>query len=159
MAERGGTGGRAHAVLTAAGPVSRRAGPEDSPAPARVINDWIDATPWMPRLHAPEEVEGILRAVYDAREIRGAGDPVEACLSFDPQRGQVGALCCRRTGAGVGTVLADRIRPGRSRLGLRTQVPNAGARRFHAHEGFTEGRQADPEPFGTVHEIEREWRG
>ncbi|MCB1354120.1 MAG: hypothetical protein KDK03_15440 [Rhodobacteraceae bacterium] len=85
MAERGGTGGRAPAVLTAAGPVPRRAGPEGMPACARVINDWIDATPRMPRLHAPEEVEGILRAAYDARAIWVAGDPVEACLSFDPE--------------------------------------------------------------------------
>ncbi|WP_111430103.1 hypothetical protein [Rhodobacteraceae bacterium DSL-40] len=122
MAEHGGTGGRAYAVLTAAGPVPRR-------------------------------------AAHDARGIRGAGDPVEACLSFDPGRGQVGALFCRRTGAGVGKVLVDRIKPGRSQLRLRTQVPNAGAQWLHAGEGFIEGRQAEPEPSGTVPEIEREWRG
>ena len=82
----------------------RRAGPQDVPGCAKVVNDWIDATDWMARAYEPEVIEGFIRDAFDKREIWISGEPVDAYLSFNPQTSQIGALYCRKTGRGVGKV-------------------------------------------------------
>lgn len=36
----------------------RRAGVEDAPACAAILQDWLDRTPWMPDLHDLDETTG-----------------------------------------------------------------------------------------------------
>ncbi len=139
-------------------PAPRRARPGDVPAISGVINGWIDATGWMPRVHAHETIEGVIRDAFDRREIWVVGEPVEGYVSVDPETGRIGALYCRRTGAGLGKALLDAAKDGRERLMLHTHDPNHAARRFYAREGFVETGTHVPEPPETVTEIVMEWR-
>jgi GNAT superfamily N-acetyltransferase len=136
----------------------RRAVEADIPAIAAVVNGWIDATPWLPRLHAPQAIEAIVRAAFPDREIWVIGDPVVAYLSLDPKAGRIAGLYCARPGEGHGRALIEAAKRGRSALTLSTHVPNVGAQRFYRREGFVETGRVDPEPPETVPEIVMEWR-
>lgn len=141
------------AVLT-----PRRAGPEDVPGIAAVLNRWIDETPWYPRAHAPEVLEGFIGEALPDREIWVLGDPIEAYLSLDPVSGRIGALYCSRTGMGCGKALMDEAKRGRDVLWLHTNVPNLRAQRFYRREGFERvGEEIAPEPPETVPELRMEW--
>lgn len=117
-------------------PDIRRAGPDDVPGMAAVVNDWIDATDWKPRSYARDEIEGFIRAALPEREMFVVGHPVEAYLSFDPKAAKVGALYCRRTGRGIGKELLDHVRAGRDRVWLTSDEPNRRAQAFYRREGF-----------------------
>jgi hypothetical protein len=136
----------------------RRAVAADVPAIAAVVNGWIDATPWMPRVHPPETIEGFVRDAFPKRVIWVIGAPVAAYLSFDPEESRVAALFCARTGEGLGKTLLDRAKEGRAFLTLNTHVPNLGAQRFYRREGFVETGRKEAEPPETVPEIVMEWR-
>ncbi|MFC4731788.1 GNAT family N-acetyltransferase [Salipiger abyssi] len=141
------------AVLT-----PRRAGPEDVPGIAAVLNRWIDETPWYPRAHAPEVLEGFIGEALPDREIWVLGDPIEGYLSLDPETGCVGALYCARTGAGCGKALMDEAKRGRDFLWLHTNAPNLRAQKFYRREGFRQvGGEIAPEPPETVPELRMEW--
>ena len=135
-------------------PAERR----DVPGCAQVVNDWIDATCWMPRAHSRAEIEGFIDEAFDLREIWVCGDPVEAYLAFDRDSAKIGALYCARTGAGLGKALLDRVRQGRDFVWLSTHEPNLLAQAFYRREGFTEVGRYDPEPPETVREVKMEWR-
>lgn len=139
-------------------PPLRRAVRADIPAMAAVVNGWIDATEWFPRVHAPEAIEGFIREAFAIREIWVIGEAVEGYLSLDPAVGRVAALYCGRTGAGLGKLLLDRAKLGRTRLTLRTHRPNIAAQRFYVREGFVAVGEAVPEPPETVPELVMEWR-
>jgi GNAT superfamily N-acetyltransferase len=136
----------------------RRAVNADIPAIAAVVNGWIDATDWFPRVHPPEAIEGFIREAFPIREIWVIGEPVEGYLSLDGAAGRVAALYCARTGAGIGKRLLDRAKLGRTRLTLRTHRPNIAAQRFYVREGFVAVGEAVPEPPDTVPELVMEWR-
>ncbi|MCA2010387.1 GNAT family N-acetyltransferase [Cereibacter sphaeroides] len=138
-------------------PLIRRASDADVPAMAAVVNGWVDATGWMPRVHAPDVLEGHLRDALPTREIWVAGEPVEAYLSLDPVEGKIGGFYCARTGQGLGKALMDRAKEGRDRLYLHTHEANAGARRFYAREGFVETARLPAEPPENLPEIRMEW--
>ncbi|ANT60626.1 GNAT family acetyltransferase [Salipiger sp. CCB-MM3] len=135
----------------------RRAGEADIPGCAAVVNGWIDATPWFPRIFSESEIEGFIREAFTEREIWVSGEPIEAYLSLDPATLKVGALYCARTGAGLGKALLDRAKDGRERLWLHTHAPNLAAQRFYRREGFVETGRIAPEPPETVEEISMEW--
>jgi hypothetical protein len=139
-------------------PVLRRAVRADIPAMAAVVNGWIDTTPWFPRVHGPEAIEGFIRDAFPIREIWVIGEPVEGYLSVDPAAGRVAALYCARTGAGLGKRLLDRAKLSRTHLTLRTHRPNAAAQRFYVREGLVAVGEAVPEPPDTVPELVMEWR-
>jgi ribosomal protein S18 acetylase RimI-like enzyme len=136
----------------------RRAVAEDVPAIAAVVNGWIDATPWLPRVHAAQAIEGLVREAFPRRVVWVIGDPVAGFLSLDAGQGRIAALNCARTGAGLGKVLLDKAKEGRMVLTLSTHVPNAAAQRFYRREGFVETGRAEPELPETVPEIIMEWR-
>ncbi|MBF9049588.1 GNAT family N-acetyltransferase [Roseobacter sp. HKCCD9010] len=136
----------------------RRAEIGDVPACAAVANWWIDDTDWLPRDYPPEAIEGMIRDALPTREIWVAGDPVEAYLSYDPEKKRVGALFCRHGGRGVGKALMDRVKEGQDYLWLTTHEPNLRAQKFYIREGFTEVERFIPEPPETVREVKMEWR-
>ena len=136
----------------------RRAKREDVPRCAKVLNDWIDSTEWMPRLHSVDEIEAMIDGAFDKREIWVAGDPVDAYLSFDPETQKVGGLYCQRTGQGVGKALLDQVRAGRDYVWLTADEPNDQAQKFYAREGFVEVSRYMPEPPEMVRHVELEWR-
>ena len=134
-----------------------RAGLKEVPGCAGVVNDWIDATPWKPRVFSRDAIEGMIREALPVRQIFVVGDPVEAYLSFDPETSKIGALFCSRTGAGVGKALLDHVRQGRDFVWLTSDEPNLKAQAFYRREGFVDCGFIDPEPPETLRELRMEW--
>ena len=114
----------------------RRATPDDAAVCARIVNDWIDRTDWMPRVISAEDIAGLISAAFPDREIWLIGDPVEGYLSLNPDNAQIGALYLDRPGQGLGKALLDRAKSGRDYLQLWTHEPNGSAQRFYHREGF-----------------------
>ena len=114
-------------------------------AATAILNDWIDATEWMPRIHLPEAVEGFVRdVVFAMRRVWTAtvdGRPV-GFLALDAE-GTVTALYVaeRFRGRGIGRALLDAAKGEERALELWTFQPNARARAFYAREGFSEVRR------------------
>ncbi|MEM7319742.1 MAG: GNAT family N-acetyltransferase, partial [Pseudomonadota bacterium] len=52
--------------------------PADAPACAAILNDWIDRTGWMPRIHPAEDVvRHYQQFVFAKRDVFVIGDPIE----------------------------------------------------------------------------------
>ena len=137
----------ADAGMMAGGVIAvRHATGADAATCAAIVNDWIDATPWMPRVHTHEAVVAFYRnVVIGRREVLVAGAPVDGFLALDEEAALVTALYVATPGRGIGRALLDAARRGRARLELWTFVANEGARRFYAREGFREVRRTPGE--------------
>lgn len=137
----------------------RRAVPDDVPAIAKVVNDWIDGTDWMPRTDTAEVIEGYIRDAFDKREMWVVGTPVCGYASVDPQKDYLGALYTATPGLGVGKALLDHVRENRDFLWLTTHVPNISAQRFYVREGFkVTGEEASDTPGDPIRVYRMEWR-
>ncbi|WP_299812931.1 GNAT family N-acetyltransferase [uncultured Jannaschia sp.] len=124
----------------------RPARSEDAPACAAIRNDWIDATPWMPRVHPPDDVarhyresvlpeQRVFVAEHDSRiegfvAVAADGETVSALYLAPEARGR-----------GIGPTLLEAVREGAQRLW--TFQANAGAQRFYRREGFREIRRTE----------------
>ncbi len=133
-----------------AGVVLRPAGAADADACAAIFNAWVDATPWMPRVHPAEDVVRHHRehvfatcAVTVAEERGG----VVGYLAVDGEGFVAGlylAPGARRRGIGAALLAAAKAaRP--EGLTLWAFAANEGARRFYAREGFVEAGRTDGE--------------
>lgn len=138
----------------------RRPDPQDVPAIAGIINDWIDATPWMQRDLPPDEIEGLIAKGLPQREMWVIGDPVQAYISIEAEIAHIWGFYCAQPGQGMGKRLLDRAKQGRDFLSLNTHVPNVAAQRFYAREGFVPVGEVPQGPASTVAETpEREATG
>jgi GNAT superfamily N-acetyltransferase len=143
--------------------VLRRAGPEDAAACAAILNDWIDATDWMPRVHPPDDVVLYYRDhVLATNEVMVAerGGAVAGFLALGAG-GFVSALYlapeARGRGVGAALVGAAKARcPGG--LTLWTFVANEPARRFYARQGFVEVRRTDGDNEERLPDVLLAWR-
>lgn len=135
----------------------RRADLGDAAVCARIVNDWIDRTDWMPRVHARDVIEGFVAEALPDREVWLIGKPAEGYLSLNVETGQIGALYLDRTGLGFGKTLLDRAKVGRDYLQLWTHEPNVAAHRFYAREGF-EVVEQKAEGGDGLPELRMEWR-
>ena len=138
-------------------PIVRPAVVGDAEACADVVNDWIDATPWMQRGPSRAEILDAIRAGIPEREFYVVGEPVAGYLSLNPETAQIMGLYVARPGRGLGKALIDRVKAGRRYLQLRSHAPNAAAHRFYAREGFTVVER-DLAGHDGVPEIRMEWR-
>ncbi|WIY25264.1 GNAT family N-acetyltransferase [Parasedimentitalea psychrophila] len=132
----------------------RRAELRDVPGMADIVNGWIDGTKWMLRVVPVEEIAEMLTEGLDHREIWVAGDPVQGYLSLDSEAAHIWGFYCAQPGNGIGKLLLDRAKQGRSFLSLNTHVPNKGAQLFYLREGFApvgEMEEGVPSTLG-VHE-------
>jgi GNAT superfamily N-acetyltransferase len=119
--------------------VIRPASPADAPTCAAIVNSWIDATPWMPRVHTPEDVAAFYRdCVLPARRVWTWNGPAAGFLALDEAEGCVTALYLapEARGRGVGRALLGAAQAGRDALHLWTFEANHGARRFYEANGF-----------------------
>jgi putative acetyltransferase len=123
--------------------VIRLATAHDLPACAAIINDYIDATDWLPRIHTREELAGfftpgllgrrtVLVAEIDGRVVgymtMSAEGLVPALYLSPPARGR-----------GIGAAMLERAKalsPGK--VELTVFEPNLQARHFYEREGFQE---------------------
>ena len=126
----------------------REASPHDAPACAAIFNDWVDTTPWMPRVHIAEDVIAYYRDHLFAtcRVLVAGRDAVRGFLALDEASGAIPALylSAKARAQGIGRALLDHakaLRP--AGLSLWAFVANADARRFYEREGFQEVRRTD----------------
>ena len=115
---------------------------------ARMLQSWLDATPWMPDLHALPETERFLaERVFRENTVRVAmlaGEPAGFVAVARDGFVPVLHVAAWARGLGIGGALlgwAKEVRP--RRLSLWCFVANLGARRFYAREGFEEARRTD----------------
>ena len=136
----------------------RTALPSDVPAMAKIVNDWIDETAWMPRAEDREAIEAMIREALPMRELWVVGDPAQAYLSYNKENGRISGFYSAKPGTGLGKVLLDRVKLGRYSIWLHTHEANEAARRFYTREGFVETAKIAAEPPEILPEIRMEWR-
>ncbi|WP_448427891.1 N-acetyltransferase family protein [Martelella sp. FOR1707] len=120
----------------------------DMAACAAILNDWIDETPWMPRVHDHADVARHYReTIFVERTVSVAEDHAVvlgfSALSDDDY---ITALyvAANARGRGVGKALLERAKTDRpTGLRLWTFQANVAAQRFYEREGFAELRRTD----------------
>ena len=120
--------------------IIRRASPADAPELARILTAWINETPWMPRLHTPEEDVRFLSRLVENDETLVADESGRPAGFITLRDHEVPALYVRSDARRhrIGHQLIDRAKTDRDRLGLWTFQANKGARAFYKSEGFLE---------------------
>lgn len=123
--------------------VIRRAEIKDLGACATIVNDYVDATPWLPRVHPRETIarmfspellnERIIWVVEMAGEVAGY-------MSLDTaDRVQALYLAPHARGKGLGKRLLDLVKMACPKgFDLRVYEPNEAAHRFYLREGLEE---------------------
>lgn len=130
----------------------------DTDACADILNDWIDATDWMPRIHRAEGVRNHYRSfVFAERDLFVAGTPPVGFMAVDRDANFVSALYIATPGRGLGKRFLDLAKTGRRVLRLWTFQANTGARAFYAREGFTEERRTDGDNEESLPDILLRW--
>ena len=138
-----------------------RAEPRHAAACAAIMNDWIDATEWMPRVHPRGSVEWFVReVVFAMRRVWVAlqGNEPVGFLALDAE-GTVTALYVadRSRGQGIGRFLLNAAKSEERALELWTFQPNARARAFYSREGFRELRRTDGDNEEGVPDVLMRW--
>ncbi len=112
----------------------------DAGALAVVLSDWIDATPWMPRLHSRAEDRAFVAGLIDRAEVltEADGRGFIAC-----EGGEVRALhlAAEVRGRGLGAALLAEL--GERALTLWTFEANTAAVAFYRRAGFVEIARTD----------------
>ena len=128
---------------------------------AAILNAWIDATDWMPRIHAPASVEWFVRdVVFAMRRVWVAedGDGTRGFLALDIEN-TITALYVADSarGHGIGRMLLDCAKREDHALELWVFQSNANARRFYEREGFHEVRRTDGDNEEGVPDVLMRW--
>jgi GNAT superfamily N-acetyltransferase len=144
--------------------VLRPADLEDAEACAAIVNDWIDSTEWLPRVHPHDDVVDYYRdhvlATSDVIVAERSGR-VAGYLSLSGEC-FVSALYLAREarGQGIGAALVGEAKircP--AGLTLWTFQANGPARRFYARQGFVEVRRTDGENEEGLPDVLLAWVG
>ena len=141
----------------AAGATLRPASPADAPGMGAILSDWIDGTPWMPRLHTRAADAAFCAGLVPCATVAEAGGEVAAFLARDGA--EIGALhvagAHRRRG--LGSALLAAAQGAADRLALRTFAANAPARAFYAANGFAETGGTDGDNEEGLPDIRLDW--
>lgn len=129
-----------------------------------ILNDWIDETGWMPRVHSREDVirfhevfvfdnRNVLVAENDDNEVCGfaatSSDAIVTGFYLAPEARQ----------KGLGRRILNRIKQNNpAGLSLWTFVANTGARKFYEREGFTEERRTNGDNEENLPDILYRWQ-
>ena len=121
----------------------RPATSDDAPAIAKIMQDWLDETPWIPDLHTLDQTIGFCRNVLIGKyDTTVAGDPPTGFISVEPDQ-SIAALYVAPTGRGTGTALLKHAMAHHDRLELWVFQANTDAIRFYDRHGFSEIRRTD----------------
>jgi len=129
-----------------------------------ILNDWIDETPWMPRIHSHEDVVRYhTDFVFDNRDVLIAesdGNEVQGFAATSADSVITGFYLAPDTrNKGVGHRLLNHIkRAHRSGLSLWTFVANLEAQRFYEREGFAEQRRTNGDNEENLPDILYRWQ-
>lgn len=123
-------------------PVIRPATVDDLRACATIINDYIDATEWLPRVKSREEIAGFFTPELLQKRtvlVADAGGEIAAYVSIADGWLYAIYVAPGHRGAGLGRLLLDHLKQRfPEKLELTVFEPNADARRFYEREGFHE---------------------
>ena len=108
-----------------------------------ILQDWIEATPWMPKLHTRAETHDFLGHLAASCAVYIAGRPPTGFLVLDGHDVRCLYLAEAARGQGLGKRLLGHAKAERDQLELWTFQANDGARRFYAREGFIEVEWTD----------------
>lgn len=144
-------------------PVLRAGRVEDAPACARILQDWLDATAWMPDLHDLAETEGWMQtSLFPACDVTVAESHGVICGYLALEAGEIASItvAADARGAGIGTRLLDHAKAARpGGLTLWTFQANTGAQAFYARNGFTERRRTAGENAEGLPDVMMAWAG
>jgi len=114
----------------------RLADVSDAARCAWIVNNWIDKTEWITRVHSRASIEEMLIAGIPVREFWVAGEPIQGYLSFNHAASQVMGLYTARQSLGIGKALLDKVKQDRKWIQLWSHSANTQAHRFYTREGF-----------------------
>lgn len=120
----------------------------DMPACAAILNEWIDDTEWMPRIHPIEDVERhYCETVFAERKtiVADNAGALSGLLTVSPDA-MVTAFYVRGRSRSLGIgrrLLCEAKRLFADGLSLWTFQANTQAQRFYRREDFTEVRRTD----------------
>jgi ribosomal protein S18 acetylase RimI-like enzyme len=143
----------------------RRARIDDLPSMAMIINDWIDETEWMPRIHSVAEVASNFAPELLDKRIIFVGEHAQKIagnLSIRHDH-MIGGfyLASAARGQGLGSELMSAAKnhfPDFLELGV--LEPNIGAQKFYKSQGFVEvpeGRKSADETDDGIPELLMRW--
>ncbi|KQU91914.1 GNAT family N-acetyltransferase [Ensifer sp. T173] len=144
--------------------ICRPATRADMSACADILNRWIDATPWMPRIHQHADVERYyLETVFPERTVIVAerNDRVAGFMALSSDH-YVTALYVDdvHRGVGVGSNLLKTARSlSATELNLWTFEANGNAQRFYERQGFSAVSRTDGDNEEGLPDILYHWRG
>ncbi len=141
----------------------RQARTQDMAACAAILNEWIDETEWMPRIHSHDEVVRHYEKVVAAERrvfVVAADNKIAGMMALGDDH-LVTALYVGRgfRRQGVGQLLLNCAkRECDSEVKLWTFQKNEGAQKFYTHEGFVEINRTDGDNEEGLPDILMEWR-
>lgn len=139
-------------------PLLAAADPGEAPILGAILSDWIDETPWMPRLHSRAEDAGFVAGLIAKGSVRVARDG--APVGFIARQGrEIDALYVARSAQrrGVGRALIVEAQQLVPHLALWTFAANEAARDFYAACGFFETGGTVGENDEGLPDIRMEW--
>ena len=137
----------------------RKAETSDAPRIAKIMQDWMDATEWLPDLHNLEETIGFAeRRLIGAYETYVWGEPIEGFISVEPDNAVAALYVCDRN-KGVGSGLLRHAKSLKPALSLWVFEANVDAIRFYKRHGFKEVRRTQGENDEGIPDILMEWPG
>lgn len=130
---------------------------------AEIVNAWIDATTWMPRVHPKEDVAEFYRDTVFARFqvfVAENDNHVAGMIALSPEN-TVSALYVHKDdrGRGIGKALLDHVKKETTGpVELWTFVANKNAQTFYRREGFVEVRRTDGDNEEKLPDILYRWQ-
>ncbi len=112
----------------------------------------------MPRLFDKHKLTEMIRNAIPLREVWVIGQPINGCISYNPDLLQISALYVNDKSEGIGKILLDRIKSDHKYLHLWSHKFNNSAHKFYKREGFKFKNRKDHGSDG-IPELQFEWIG
>ncbi|MEM9342453.1 MAG: GNAT family N-acetyltransferase [Pseudomonadota bacterium] len=131
---------------------------EDVAGIATILSDWIDDTPWMPRIHTRDEDRAFCAHLLakGVRVARTGGEPA-AFLARDGDKITALYVAKAQRGSGHGSALIEDAKVASDVLELWTFQANTAAHAFYRRHGFTEIAETEGDNEESLPDVELWW--
>lgn len=116
---------------------------EDAPALAALLGAWVASTPWMPKLHSPDEDLGFLHHLITTQTVRMSDAPHLGFLARDGSAISQLQIAPAARRQGLARHLVREAQASAPRLSLWTHQANLPAQAFWLSMGFHETTRTD----------------